>query len=45
MKLRPRFSIRFKILIALLLIVTGVVSIITFTMANLFHADKAASLE
>ncbi len=42
MKLRPRFSIRFKILIALLLIVTGVVSIITFTMANLFHADKAA---
>jgi signal transduction histidine kinase len=42
MKIRPRFSIRFKILIALLLIVTGVVSIITFTMANLFHADKAA---
>ena len=42
MKKRLRFPIRFKILIALLLIVTGVVSIITFTMANLFHADKAA---
>jgi signal transduction histidine kinase len=42
MKKRIRFPIRFKILIALLLIVTGVVSIITFTMANLFHADKAA---
>ena len=42
MKKRLRFSIRFKILIALLLIVTAVVSIITFTMANLFHADKAA---
>ena len=42
MKTRMRFPIRFKILIALLLVVTGVVSIITFTMANLFHADKAA---
>jgi signal transduction histidine kinase len=42
MKKGLRFSIRFKILIALLLIVTGVVSIITFTMANLFHADKSA---
>jgi len=42
MKKGLRLSIRFKILIALLLIVTGVVSIITFTMANLFHEDKSA---
>jgi two-component system NtrC family sensor kinase len=42
MKIRLKFPIRFKILIALLLIVTTVVSIITFTMANLFHADKSA---
>jgi len=34
--------IRFKILIALLLVVTVVVSVITFTMARLFHADKTA---
>jgi hypothetical protein len=37
-----RFPIRFKILIALLLVITAVVSIITFTMANLFHTDKSA---
>jgi signal transduction histidine kinase len=37
-----RFPIRFKILVALLLLITVVVSIITFTMANLFHADKSA---
>jgi signal transduction histidine kinase len=37
-----RFPIRFKILIALLLVITAVVSIITFTMANLFHMDKSA---
>jgi len=37
-----RFPIRFKILIALLLVITTVVSVITFTMANLFHADKSA---
>jgi predicted Zn finger-like uncharacterized protein len=42
MKIRLKFPIRFKILIALLLIVTTVVSIITFTMANLFHTDKSA---
>jgi predicted Zn finger-like uncharacterized protein len=42
MKVRLKFPIRFKILIALLLIVTTVVSIITFTMANLFHTDKSA---
>ena len=35
-----RIPIRFKILIAVLLIVTAVVSAITFTMAQLFHADK-----
>ena len=34
--------IRFKILIALLLVVTIVVSVITFTMARLFHTDKTA---
>ena len=39
---RLRFPIRFKILVALLLIITTVVSGITFTMANLFHEDKLA---
>jgi signal transduction histidine kinase len=39
---RLRFPIRFKILVALLLVITAVVSIITFTMANLFHTDKSA---
>lgn len=37
-----RMPIRFKILISLLIVITGVVSIITFTMANLFHTDKTA---
>jgi signal transduction histidine kinase len=37
-----RIPIRYKILITLLLVVTVVVSIITFTMANLFHKDKTA---
>ncbi len=37
-----RFPIRFKVLVALLLVITAVVSTITFTMANLFHADKSA---
>ncbi len=32
--------IRYKILLAVLLIVTAVVSAITFTMAQMFHADK-----
>lgn len=32
--------IRFKIMIGLLFLVTAVVSIITFTMAYLFHSDK-----
>jgi predicted Zn finger-like uncharacterized protein len=39
---RLRFPIRFKFLIALLLVITTVVSIITFTMAKLFHTDKSA---
>ena len=39
---RTQFPIRFKILIVILLLVTGAVSTITFTMANLFHKDKAA---
>src|SRR5512136_2973656 len=39
---RFRFPIRFKILVSLLLVVTAVVSVITFTMANLFHTDKSA---
>ncbi len=34
--------IRFKILVAILFIITVVVSIITFTMANMFHTDKTA---
>ena len=37
-----KFPIRIKILITLLVIITMVVSIITFTMANLFHKDKTA---
>ncbi len=37
-----RLSIRFKILLSLLLLVTAVVSLITFTMASMFHADKTA---
>ena len=38
---RVKFSIRFKVLVILLLVVTAAVSTITFTMANLFHADKS----
>ena len=41
MRKKLRFPIRFKILISLLFVVTGVVSVITYTMANLFHADKS----
>ncbi|HEY5648649.1 MAG TPA: HAMP domain-containing protein, partial [Nitrospiria bacterium] len=41
-KKRFRFPIRFKILITLLVVVTGVVSLITFIMANLFHTDKTS---
>jgi signal transduction histidine kinase len=32
--------IRIKIMVSLLFVVTAVVSVITFTMANLFHEDK-----
>src|SRR5512134_318433 len=42
MRKKLRFPIRFKILISLLFVITGVVSTITYTMANLFHADKSA---
>lgn len=34
--------IRVKILVAVLIVMTAVVSAITFTMANLFHEDKSA---
>jgi signal transduction histidine kinase len=37
---RPFIPIRIKIVLALLLVTTAVVSVITFTMANLFHQDK-----
>lgn len=37
-----RIPIRFKILVAVLLGITAVVGVITFTMANLFHTDKRA---
>jgi len=37
---RLRMSIRLKIMIALLFVITAVVGTITFTMASLFHADK-----
>jgi len=40
MKINLRFPIRYKILLILLVVVTAVVSTITFTMANLFHSDK-----
>ena len=40
MPIRFQFPLRFKILVALLILVTAVVSVITFTMANLFHTDK-----
>lgn len=35
------FPLRFKILLLLIVGITAGVSIITFTMANLFHADKS----
>lgn len=35
------FPIRLKILFTMLIFITAVVSAIVFTMANLFHADKA----
>jgi signal transduction histidine kinase len=42
MRRELRFPIRTKILITLLFIVTVVVSVITFSMAKLFHEDKQA---
>jgi signal transduction histidine kinase len=39
---RLYLPIRIKIMIALLVVTTAVVSVITFTMANLFHQDKKA---
>jgi two-component system, NtrC family, sensor kinase len=42
MRKRLKFPLRFKILLAQLLGVTVVLSLITFTMARLFHADKTA---
>ncbi len=40
MKARLRFPIRLKLLVALLFVVTAIVSVITFTMASMFHEDK-----
>ncbi|MBE0501717.1 MAG: HAMP domain-containing protein [Desulfuromonadales bacterium] len=40
-----RFPIRFKILLTLLVVITLVVSMITFIMANLFHADKTTYIK
>ncbi len=40
MRVRFRFPLRFKILLTLLFVVTAAVSVITFTMASLFHKDK-----
>jgi len=37
-----KFPLRFKILVSQLLVVSVVLSLITFTMANLFHVDKTA---
>jgi len=42
MKIKMWFPIRMKILLALLVVVTSVVALITFTMANMFHEDKTA---
>ncbi|MBJ6723279.1 ATP-binding protein [Geomesophilobacter sediminis] len=42
MTLKLRFPLRFKILIAQLLLVSVTLSLITFTMARLFHNDKTA---
>ena len=37
-----RIPFRFKILVTVVFLVTAVVSAITFTMAQMFHADKTA---
>jgi signal transduction histidine kinase len=40
MNVTLRFPIRLQILVTMLVVVTGVVGAIVFTMVNLFHADK-----
>jgi len=45
MKRRVRVPIRLKILLSVLFVVTAVVSVITFTMANLFHEDKTTYIK
>ncbi|HJV65426.1 MAG TPA: ATP-binding protein [Geomonas sp.] len=42
MEKKLKFPLRFKILVAQLLVVSVVLSVITFTMASLFHEDKTA---
>lgn len=42
MRSRLYLPLRLKILIALLFVVTAIVSVITFTMATMFHDDKSA---
>src|SRR5881296_2507231 len=42
MRLQIRFPIRLKIMVALLFVITSVVSLITFTMGRLFNQDKTA---
>jgi signal transduction histidine kinase len=42
MQKKLKFPLRFKVLLAQLLGVTVVLSLITFTMARLFHVDKTA---
>jgi signal transduction histidine kinase len=45
MPLKVRVTFRFKILLSVLIVVTTVVSLITFAMARMFHADKVAYVE
>ena len=45
MPTKIRVTFRFKILLSVLIVVTTVVSLITFTMARMFHADKVAYVE
>src|SRR5438552_11017330 len=45
MTTKIRDTLRFKIHLIVLIVVTTVVSLITFTMARMFHADKVAYVE
>ena len=45
MTMKLFIPLRFKILFSLLLLVTIVVSVITFTMANLFNKDKTTYIK